>query len=154
MPSPPLLATLKPKRYSYSTLTITFHPRAPASRIAQARHPRFLLLTRAFQPRCAHSARTSTSMSEPNWRLRDSRNICAAAEKLPLRWPTGEPEGDDATRSSAGDCGASARLVMQSTTSTPLVAPPALPSVGSRRNSDSVVRGFCRSSEMWMTVKL
>lgn len=34
----------------YSTLIITFHCNAPASRIAQARHPLFLRLMMAFQP--------------------------------------------------------------------------------------------------------
>lgn len=48
----------------------TFQPRAPASRMAQARHPLFRRLTSAFQPLSAHKARTSTSRSEPNCRLR------------------------------------------------------------------------------------
>lgn len=46
----------------------TFHASAPASRMAHARHPLRLRLISAFQPFSAHSARTSTSISEPNWR--------------------------------------------------------------------------------------
>lgn len=45
---------------------MTFHPRAPASRMAHARHPLLRRLMMAFQPRSAQIARTRISRSDPN----------------------------------------------------------------------------------------
>lgn len=111
----PLVVEL-PSFCIYSTRMMTFHCNAPASLIAHARHPRFLRLMMAFHPFCAQMARTRISMSEPNWRFRDSKCICAAAGKLPLRWTMLYL---DVRRSRVGDMGVSgAMLVMQSMTST------------------------------------
>lgn len=54
---------------------ITFHPSAPASRIAHARQPLRRRLMSAFHPFSAHSARTRISMSEPNCRRRVSEYV-------------------------------------------------------------------------------
>lgn len=101
----------------YSTLTTTLQASAPASRIAHARHPLFLLLMMAFHPFLAHNALTMISRSDPNCRVLDSSNIFAAAGKLPRRSMAGEDEGV-ITLSLRGRCGTSAMLVMQSMTST------------------------------------
>jgi hypothetical protein len=54
---------------------ITFHPNAPASRIAHARHPLLRRLIKAFQPFSAQNALASISMSDPNCRRRVSECI-------------------------------------------------------------------------------
>lgn len=100
---------MEKKERDYSTLMITLHPRAPASRIAHPRHPLFLLLMIAFHPFWAHSARTRISMSEPNCLLRHSR--CILLGKLPLRSIVGEKVNEDppvSPRCSTGDTGISA----------------------------------------------
>lgn len=135
----------------HGTRTITFQARAPASRIAQARQLLLLLLIMAFHPRCAQMALTIISMSEPNCIFCDSRCMRAAAEKLPFLSRIGDDDGV-ITCSKAGTWGWSAKLVMQSITSTRFV--PDLPNVGSTRNSDSDVRGLRMTSEMCTTVKL
>lgn len=101
----------------HGTRAITFQPKAPASRTAQAKHPLFLRLMSAFQPFCAQSARTKISRSDPRLRRRDSRFICGG--KLPILSSTGDEPGVE--RSSIGDGGTSRTLVMQSMTSTRLV---------------------------------
>lgn len=142
---------------AYSTLTTTFHPSAPASLIAHARHPRFLLLMRAFHPFCAHNARTKISMSEPNCRFLDSRCIFNSAPKPPplMRSKRGEvgERADDSDRCRVGDLGASVMLVMQSMTRTRicperLVLWPGLWEMGVEISSDRGVCCFCRSSEI------
>lgn len=64
---------------SYSTRITTLHPKAPASRIAQARHPRRRRLMMAFQPLSAQIARTMISRSEPNCLRRDGMRILDSA---------------------------------------------------------------------------
>lgn len=71
----------------------TAQPRAPASRIAQARHPRRLREMRAFQPRSAQMARMRISMSLPNWRRLVSECICCSA-RPPLPFWSVDPVGD------------------------------------------------------------
>jgi len=58
-----------------STRITTFHPKAPASRMAHARQPLLRRLINAFQPFSAQIARTKISISDPNCRLRDSECI-------------------------------------------------------------------------------
>lgn len=92
---------------------MTFHPNAPASLIAQAKHPLLLLLIKAFHPFSAQMALTRISMSEPNWRLLDSMCIFAVVglghESLLESWGD---EGDWI------DVGWEMKLVMQSMMST------------------------------------
>lgn len=145
----------QPFPLSYSTLKMTFHPSAPASRMAQARHPLFLRLMIAFQPFCAQSALTSISMSEPNCRFLDSKCICAAAGKLPLRSTTGEI--GESRRVRLGDWGSSVKFVMQSMTSTRFRwlradSWPGLSNDGEDNNTASGVYCLFNSSEMCMTV--
>lgn len=64
---------------SYSTRMTTLHPKAPASRIAQARQPRRRRLMMAFQPLSAQIARTMISRSEPNCLRRDGMRILDSA---------------------------------------------------------------------------
>lgn len=73
----------------------------------------------------------------------------AAAEKLPFLSKIGDEDGV-MTLSNADDCGCSAKPVMQSMTRT--LFDPDFPEEGSMSNSDSVVRGFCTSSDIWITV--
>lgn len=75
----------------------TLHPSAPASRIAQARHPLLRREIRAFQPLSAQIALTSISMSLPNClRLVSECIACSAAPLWPFVlsfWACGEARG-------------------------------------------------------------
>ena len=111
-----------------STLITTLQPSAPASLIAQARHPLLRLDTTAFHPFSAHTALTRTSISEPNCRRRVSWCIFFPAVSKPGVVPTGVTGGasDDRllVRETVGESGISCswgrgvKLVMQSMTRT------------------------------------
>lgn len=61
---------------------MTFHPRAPASLMAQDKQPRLRRLIIAFQPFSAHRARTRISRSDPNCLLRVPSRILASGLEL------------------------------------------------------------------------
>lgn len=122
--NPPSLDPHRDMESSYSTRMTTFHPRAPASRMAQARQPRRRRLMTAFQPFSAQKARTRISMSEPNCRARLSWcMLCSAPffspkpSELALLSPV-LVRLDTGLSGISCACGCGRKPVMQSTTST------------------------------------